>query len=235
MAVGLSADGNTAIVGGPADNSYIGAAWVFTRTGGVWTQQGKKLVGSGAEGRARQGTSVALSADGHTAILGGPDNDSPDRTRPFGFGPAGAAWVFTRSDGVWMQQGQRLVSTGAPGTARQGTSVALSADGKIAALGGLANDRGVGAVSMFTRTAGKWTQDKDLAGIGAVLKSASSVALSADGNLVVIGAADDNRGAGAAWVFTRKTNGSDEHAERAQCREHSNNTLSCGTSVSNAE
>jgi hypothetical protein len=226
MAVALSADGNTAIVGAPADNSYIGAAWVFTRTGGVWTQQGKKLVGSGGA-RARQGTSVALSADGHTAILGGPDNDSSDRARPFGFGPAGAAWVFTRSEGVWMQEGQKLISTGTSGIARQGTSVALSADGNLAALGGLANDAGIGAVSVFTRTARQWTQVKDLAGIDVVVKSSSSVALSADGNLVVIGAADDNRGIGAAWVFTRKPSDSDEHAGHALCREDPNKILPC--------
>ena len=52
--VALSADGNTAIVGGLADNSFAGAAWVFTRSGGVWTQQGNKLVGSGAVGAAQQ-------------------------------------------------------------------------------------------------------------------------------------------------------------------------------------
>jgi hypothetical protein len=50
--VALSADGNTAIVGGFGDNSGIGAAWVFIRSGGIWTQQGDKLVGSGAVGSA---------------------------------------------------------------------------------------------------------------------------------------------------------------------------------------
>ena len=51
-------DGNTAIVGGPSDNSNIGAAWVYTRSGGVWSQQGPKLVGTGAVGYAEQGSSV---------------------------------------------------------------------------------------------------------------------------------------------------------------------------------
>jgi hypothetical protein len=64
--VALSADGNTAIVGGVADgpeeNGYIGAAWVYTRSGGLWTQQGSKLVGTGAVGLTDQGQSVALSA-----------------------------------------------------------------------------------------------------------------------------------------------------------------------------
>ncbi len=54
----------------------VGAAWVWTRSGGVWTQQGPKLVGSGAVGNAQQGYSVSLSADGNTAIVGGPIDNS---------------------------------------------------------------------------------------------------------------------------------------------------------------
>jgi hypothetical protein len=72
MSVALSAHANTAIVGGWGAE----AAWVFTRSGGSWTQQGKKLVGTGAVGKARQGMSVALSADGNTAIVGGWSDNS---------------------------------------------------------------------------------------------------------------------------------------------------------------
>jgi hypothetical protein len=85
--VSLSSDGNTAIVGGFHDSSAAGAAWVFTRSGGVWSQQGNKLVGTGAVGDAAQGVSVSLSSDGNTAIVGGFQDSSG----------AGAAWVFTRS------------------------------------------------------------------------------------------------------------------------------------------
>jgi hypothetical protein len=199
MSVALSADGNTAIVGGWSDNSKTGAAWVFTRIGGVWTQQGNKLVGTDAVGSARQGTSVALSSDGNTAIVGGPGDNPWDRSVPFGLGAAGAAWVFTRSGGVWTQQGNKLIGTGA--VARQGTSVALSTDGNVAIVGGLAEDGGVALV--FTRSGGHWTQDKKLVGPGAVGKSTPSVALSADGNIVMVGGSNDNGGVGAAWVFTR--------------------------------
>jgi hypothetical protein len=202
MSVALSADGNSAIVGGWSDNGKTGAAWVFTRSGGVWTQQGKKLVGTDAVGSARQGTSVALSADGNTAIVGGPGDNPWDRSVPFGLGAAGAAWVFTRSGGVWTQQGDKLVGTGAVASARQGTSVALSADGNIAIVGGVAEDGGVALV--FTRSGGgRWTQDTKLVGTGSVGKSTPSVALSADGSIVMVGGANDNGGIGAAWVFTR--------------------------------
>ncbi len=116
--VALSADGNTAIVGGPYANSYAGAAWIYTRSGGVWAQQGNTLVGTGGGSDAGQGYSVGLSADGNTAIVGAPGVNSG----------AGAAWIYTRSGGVWTQQGGKLVGAGASATAAQGWSVALSGD-----------------------------------------------------------------------------------------------------------
>jgi len=126
--VALSSDGNTALVGGNLDNGITGAAWVYIRDGnGVWTQQGGKLVGTGAAGSARQGSSVALSSDGNTAIVGGKEDN----------GDAGAAWVYIRNgNGVWTQQGAKLVGSGAVGPARQGVSVALAGDGNTALVGG---------------------------------------------------------------------------------------------------
>jgi hypothetical protein len=46
--------GNTAVVGGSNDSSRTGAVSVYTRTGGIWTQQGSKLVGSGIPADVRQ-------------------------------------------------------------------------------------------------------------------------------------------------------------------------------------
>jgi hypothetical protein len=146
--VALSADGNTAIVGGSGDNSSTGAAWVYTRSNGVWTQQGSKLVGTDAVGKAQQGLSVALSADGNTAIVGGP-KDNVDLNSGFGLG---AAWVFTRSNGVWTQQGSKLVGTDAVGQAEQGWSVSLSGEGKTAIVGGPTDNGGTGAAWVFIQS-----------------------------------------------------------------------------------
>jgi hypothetical protein len=142
--VSLSGDGNTAIVGGPLDNSLAGAAWVYTRTGGVWSQEAK-LVGTDAIGGARQGWSVSLSGDGNTAIVGGP-SDNPDG--PFS---VGAAWVYTRTGGVWSQEA-KLVGTGAIGPdAHQGNSVSLSGDGNSAIVGGPTDNGYVGAAWVFAK------------------------------------------------------------------------------------
>jgi hypothetical protein len=61
-----------------------------------FTQQGSKLVGTGAVGAAQQGTSVALSEDGNTAIVAGI--------------PTTTTSAHIRSGGVWTQQGSKLVA-----------------------------------------------------------------------------------------------------------------------------
>jgi hypothetical protein len=200
----LSGDGNSAIVGGFADNGGIGAAWVYTRSGGVWSQQ-TKLVATDAIGNADQGFSVSLSSDGNTAIVGGDSDNSG----------IGAAWVYTRSRQMWSKQA-KLVGTGAIGPAAQGISVALSGDGNTAIVGGADDDNGnvpgaVGAAWVYTRSNGVWTQQAKLVGTGAIggALQGSSVSLSNDGNTAIVGGPLDDSGSipfsgiGAAWVYTR--------------------------------
>ena len=134
------------IVGGVGDDSNTGAAWVFTRNGALWTQQGRKMIGTGAVGAAKQGHSVALSADGNTAMVGGPYDHSE----------TGAAWIYTHGGGRWTQQGNKLIGSGAVGRAEQGYSVALSADGNLAIAGGIADDMVVGAAWVHARSGGLW-------------------------------------------------------------------------------
>jgi hypothetical protein len=201
--IALSHDGNTAVVGGYADDGFKGAAWIFTRSGDVWTQQGPKLVGTGAVGPSTQGIGVGISGDGNTVIVGG-STDSGSVGPDVGIG---AAWIFTRSGGVWTQQGEKLVGTGYVGTnSRQGMAVALSADGNTAMVGGYGDDSQHGATWVYTRTGGVWTQQgPKLVGLGAVgaARQGGQVSLSSDGNRAVIGAWYDNNRAGAAWVFER--------------------------------
>ena len=179
---------------GPYDNSDAGAAWVFVRNNGVWTQQGAKLVGANGSANALQGVSVALSADGNTAIIGGQEDNQHQ----------GAAWVFTRSNGNWTQQGAKLVGNDTSGSfVYQGSSVALSGDGNTAIVGGPGDTSSYGAAWIYMRSNGVWTQQgAKLAGsgIGANLAfQGQSVALSTDGNTAVIG----GPAFGAVWVFTR--------------------------------
>ena len=146
--VALSADGTTALIGGPTDNNASGAAWVFTRTGSTWTQQGPKLTPHDENGAGAFGVRVALSADGSTALIAASnDNDG-----------IGAAWVFTDRLDLDPKQGPKLTADDESVAGSFGQSVALSADGNTALIGGSSDDNGNGAAWVFTRTGASWAQ-----------------------------------------------------------------------------
>jgi YD repeat-containing protein len=217
--VALSSNGNTAIIGGAIDNATVGAVWMFTRSEGKWTQQGEKLTGGEEVGAGAFGGSVALSSDGNTALIGGLKDDKNLQE------PHGAAWVFTRSEGKWTQQGPKLTGGGESGETLFGSSVALSSDGNTALIGGkwdgVPFTKKSGAAWVFTRSGGNWTQQ------GAKLAVAeprevgyefgNSVALSSNGNTALIGAyrygATSGSERGAAWVFTRSESKWSEEAK----------------------
>ena len=204
--VAISANGTTAIVGAPSDNSGTGAVWVFIRSGLTWTQQGEKITGGGEAGAARFGGSVALSANGNTALVGGAEDNAG----------TGAAWVFTRAEGKWTQQGEKFTESEAIAEGHFGISAALSAEGNTALIGGGFVSEGttkLGAARIFTRSEGKWTQLERLKPAEETkgAEFGTAVALSGDGNTALIGG--DANGVpgggrhGAAWMFTKSEGG----------------------------
>jgi hypothetical protein len=202
--VALSADGNTALIGGPTDKNR-GSARVLTRSGSGWTQQ--RLPAGNVRGTDRFGRSVALSADGNTALVGGPGHA----------GLVGAAWAFARSASGWTQQGPLLTGANEQGEGRFGFSVALSADGNTALVGGRRDAGSAGAAWAFTRSGTAWTQQGEkLTGTGEspLGQFGYSVALSGDGGTALIGAPNDNARVGAAWEFTRSGSGWTQQGEK---------------------
>jgi hypothetical protein len=195
-----STDGNTAIVGGNGDDGNKGAAWIYTRSGSVWTPK-VKLVGP-STASAQQGISVALDGKGKTAIVGGWGD----------IGNHGAAWVWTLSNGLWIPQGDKLrCRKAAIGKPACGYSVALSIDGDWAITGGYADDGGiatsVGAAWAHISKDGVWRPERMQKLIGSMgapsTRQGWSVALSGDGMTAIVGGPKDNGNSGAAWIFVR--------------------------------
>lgn len=199
--VALSSDGNTALIGDPWSNMQQGVALIFTRSQGIWTQS-QVLEGEGEEGPEGQfgglgefrfGESVALSGDGSTALVGGPEDNRN----------AGAIWTFERSGSGWTQQGEKLTAGDEIGEGLFGTSVALSSDANIALIGA-PGDNVLGGAWMFVRSGSTWVQEGErLAGLeeSGLGDFGSAVALSAAGDTAVVGGPADGDGAGAAWLF----------------------------------
>lgn len=242
LAVGAPGEDSaaTTIDGNQADNSAgeAGAVYVFSRSGTRWEQQAY-LKASNARAGAQFGMSVALSADGSTLVVGAPlesssatgvDGDQADDAARW----AGAVYVFTRSGTRWRQEAYVKASNTAAND-MFGTSVTLSGDAATLAVGAInessgavgidgdQTDRSVpsaGAVYLFTRDQATWQQQAYVkaSNTGRGDSFGASVALSADGGTLVVGASTEDSAAtgidgdqtdnsateaGAVYVFTR--------------------------------
>lgn len=182
--ISLSGDGNTLVVGGSADSTYKGAAWIFVRNGNIWSQQGPKLVPNNALPYHFIGTSVSISAEGNTVAVGGNGDNFYE----------GASWVFQRSAGVWIQDGPIIKGTNSVGASRQGSSVSLSADGQTLLVGGPADNSNKGALWYFRKNTGSWLQvGNKITGVGVPDSSflGETVFLTGDGSNFVANAPQD--------------------------------------------
>ncbi|WP_413662035.1 histidine kinase [Microbulbifer sp. CNSA002] len=235
--VSLSADGQTLAVGAnhesssssdingdQSDNSAsaAGAVYVFSQSEGAWVQQAY-VKASNTDARDFFGTSVSLSADGHTLAVGaffedsnaiGIDGDQTDNSAI----DSGAVYVFTRVNDAWAQQAYLKASnteeTNLGFGDSFGGSISISADGNTLAVGadreesiasGVNGDqlnneaRFAGAAYVLTRVNEAWVQQAYLkaSNTEALDFFGSSVILSADGNtLAVVADSEDSSAIG---------------------------------------
>ena len=232
--VAVSGDGAIVVVGVPGedsnatgidgneandDSSGSGAAYVFARIGGVWSQQAY-LKASDTASLNEFGFKVAISTDGATIAVG-----SPGRAAN-----RGAAYVFARNGASWAQQSALTASNAEVGD-RFGTTIALSANGSMLAVGAAGEDSNsiaapadnsalsAGAAYVFTRSGAVWSQQAYIKASNAQQNDlfGSSMALNANGTTLAIGATGEASasttingdqannaasGAGAVYIFS---------------------------------
>jgi len=193
----VALSGDTALIGG-INSSGQGVAYVFTRSGTVWSQQAKLTASDGTADDG--GFLVALSGD--TALIGVSNKTVGSNSKQ------GAAYVFTRSGAAWSQQAKLTASDGAADN-YFGCSVALSGD--TALIGAynktVGSNESQGATYLFTRSGTAWSQQQELTASDGAAGDwfGNSVALS--GDTALVGADSKTVGSnfrqGAAYVFTR--------------------------------
>jgi hypothetical protein len=197
----VAIDGDTAIIGAfdakIGDNYYQGAAYVFTRQNGSWTQAQKLLASDGA-GTANFGAAVAISGD--TILV------SAISANVQGHSNHGQVYVFTRTNGTWSET-QRLASDdGASGDAF-GNAIALQ--GNVALIGAQGSTVGTntlqGKVYVFSSTGSTWSQQQMLTASDGGNNDLFGHSLALDGSTAVIGAPTfwyNFSHAGFMYVFT---------------------------------
>ena len=183
--VGLSADGNTVVVGaigndGGGDNA--GNARVFRWDGTTWNQLGADIQGENV--RDRFGWSVAISDLGDTIIAGAPDADPTAAS-------AGLASIYRWDGTTWNQLGNNL--EGEALTDSFGRSVAISSDGDTVVVGAPFADGATGTNSGDVRAyrwdGTTWNQlGNDIDGASSSDFAGSSVSMAGDGNTIILGA-----------------------------------------------
>ena len=183
--VSLSDDGTIVAVGAYGHAEQTGCVRVYQYSGGAWSQMGADIDGE-ATGDS-SGKSVALSADGTIIAVGARYNDGNGAD-------AGHVRVYQYSGGAWSKLGSDIDGEAADDDS--GWSVALSADGTIVAVGAPYNDGNgadAGHVRVYQYSSGAWSQlGSDIDGDWQGNNSGWSIALSADGTIVAVGAPNNN-------------------------------------------
>jgi trimeric autotransporter adhesin len=272
----VSISGNTLVVGAPDEGSSAtgvdgdqsnnaavrsGAAYVFVRSGGAWTQQAY-LKASNADSGDRFGSTVAVSGD--TIVVGSVGEDSgatgvdglqDDESAPV----SGAAYVFVRSGGSWSQQAY-LKASNSEASDRFGFSVAASGDTVVVGsdsedssatgVNGAQDSNGAsrsGAAYVFVRNGTSWTQQAYLKASNTGQNDRFGNAVSVWGDTVVVAAEGESSSAtgvdgdqasnaaafsGAAYVFVRSGTGWSQQAYLKASNTETNDSFGRSSSLS---
>jgi hypothetical protein len=197
--ISVAIDGPVTVVGSYATvggNAYQGAAYVFTEQNDAWTQTQKLIV---AEGVANDIFGQAVAVRGSTIVVGSVETS-------VGHFQGGAAYVFEESGGTW-QQVQRLTNEAdVSNRASFGSSLAMDDDTLIVgAYGQVVDSILSGAVYVFSRTDGMWSQSQVLAPSDGQFLGLYGISVAFDGGRIIVGADNQNPspvGPGAAYIYS---------------------------------
>jgi Calx-beta domain/FG-GAP repeat/Domain of unknown function (DUF4214) len=206
-AIGLTND--SAVIGARQDlgcngcNVGPGKAYVFVRSGSIWSQQ-QKLTASDGLNTDAFGSAVAIDRD--TVAVGAYHNDESPTTSD-----RGAVYVFVRSGTTWSQQQKLRGSIGNGGGGGFdhlfGEAVAVSGDTLVAGAPGWTQqpDNHRGKVFVFDRSGGAWTEREGFQAPNTQLNTDFGQVLALNGDSFIVGAPGDNIGSnnaqGDAFAF----------------------------------
>ncbi|MFL2860193.1 MAG: WD40 repeat domain-containing protein [Pontiellaceae bacterium] len=183
--VALSSDGSIVAIGAygnDGNGSYSGHVRLYQWNGSSWNQLGSDIDGEASNDRS--GYSVALSSDGSIVAIGAHQNDGNGRG-------VGHVRLYQWDGASWNQLGSDI--DGEAEFDRSGSSVALSSDGSIVAIGAPSNTSENGGdsghVRLYKWDGSSWNQlGSDIDGKDQADYSGNSISLSADGTVIAIGA-----------------------------------------------
>lgn len=203
FSVAVSSNGNYVAFGGPSDDgadSGKGAAYVYFRTGNIWSEQSGPLVPPRADTGTHVGRSVSISGSGDVLLVSAEGSIiSPSVT-------GGNVWIYNRSGTSWtlvdgpMQPSETLV--------KFGWASAISGDGLTFVVGD-PEFNSTGAVWVYENTTpgtpGGWVETAgpltSPTSMGGSSNQGISVCISGDGHTIAVGSSVDYNTRGAVYVY----------------------------------
>jgi len=190
-------DGDTVVAGAQfhqvGANAGQGASYVFTQSGGVWSQQATLTA---ADGAANDSFGWTNGIAGDTVVVGAASANAG----------TGGSYVFTRTAGVWSQQAELTVPGLVPGDLfGSGAGV----DGDVAVIGAqhqtIGGNTAQGAAYVYTRTGDTWSAPTQLVASDGGADDNFGWWIQAEGNTILVGApgatVDGKAAQGAAYLY----------------------------------
>ncbi len=189
LGVAMSGDGLYVGLSSQADNTNVGATWIYLFGGVTWAEQQKIIIAS---------AKCALNIAGDTIIIGAPDTGAYIN-------------IWKRASTTWTSQLANYVGTGGVTFAsRQGASVAITGAGDDVVWGDTSDEGKQGAVWTSHRQVATWTQVglKVTSRLGTVIAGFGQIiSISEDGTTMAAGFPDYPHNVNSGVVYIYVSNG----------------------------
>lgn len=211
LTTSISPNGNYLVIGDRTDTnakgSLAGAAYIYERINYEWILRQKLIANNGGASNFF-GSSVAISYDGSTVIVGA----------PFARSGKGSIYIYNKSGSVWLEEAELYDNT-LLNNSTLGSSVSISHSGTVIGAGAPGFDNNKGSVIIFEKSASIWSQTYRRDGSTSPVQNGTynmqlgySISVAGDGNKIIAGKPyhDGFSGgwftdSGGALVFSRQS------------------------------
>ena len=191
--IAISSDGNTMVLGIPSTTTFSAnsSVKVYKKNGNIW-----EILGNTIQTFQNDlfGKSVAISADGTIVAIGSPKEGTLGLTRGFV-----RVYQYDTNTAHWFQIGQQLEGTFS--SSEFGTSLSLSADGNLLAVGSPGDNK----VRVFEKQINSWNQIGSFSGQGST-SFGNVLVLSSDGKVLALGSGTANNSTGLVRLYSKLVN-----------------------------
>jgi len=213
--ISVSISGDTIVVGAACTtvngNYCQGAADVFVKPAGGWTDMTESAQLTTSDGKEGDEAGLTVSVDGDTIAIGAPFKTKGKSHY------AGEVYVYTKPSGGWANATEtaKFLGEGQGGKnlgIELGSTVALGHDTLVAGASGCCRHSYLGSIFVYPKASDGWKYTKQAASLVASKKVIGSelgdvVAVSSDGNTILAGAPDFDSKISRTLIFVKPASG----------------------------